>query len=201
MRSSRPNYLEAASRLASLLEAIHWHYESTEMSRFVGNSASQVEIAAGFTQAELRAMVDAIQRGDVPIPASKPTVEPVTSPEPAPETRRALRSVKWRDHNGRKRYGMQFEDCDLTPAAAQRGLHCGAVVPLTDERHSRLRGSRGGEHVNPNAPDLLDLDDEAATRLPHIDPVMASDPVRTAKFTALDRSNEARKVQIAVPRL
>ena len=51
-------------------------------------------------------------------------------------------------------------------------------------------------------PDLLDLDCEEATLPPHtIDQVMASDPVRTGTFTVLDRSKEARTVQISVPRL
>ena len=61
--------------------------------------------------------------------------------------------------------------------------------------------ARGGVHVNPNAVDLLDLDDEEATRPPHINPVMASDQLRTGNFTLLDRSKGARTVQISVPRL
>jgi hypothetical protein len=119
--------------------------------------------------------------------------------EPAPETRRlfALRSVKWRDADGRQRYGLQYEDHDLTPAAAQRGLGIGAVVALNDPRRKQLLGSRGGHHVDPNSRDLLDLDDEEATRPPHIAPVLASDPVlAAANFTPLDRG-PARVLKIA----
>jgi hypothetical protein len=49
--------------------------------------------------------------------------------------------------------------------------------------------------------DLLDLDDEKATRPPHIVPVMATDPLTSADFQVIDRSAEARTIKIAVPRL
>jgi hypothetical protein len=199
-----PEYLAGARRFADALELIHFpHYESREMAGFVRSAQAQVEIAAAMALQELRGMVTAIRDGAAPIPAPKPSIEPVAVTEPAPETRRlfALRSVKWRDANGRQRYGLQYQDHDLTPAAAQRGLRIGAVVALNDPRRKQLLGSRGGIHLDPNAVDITDLDDEEATRPPHIDPIMASDPLASADFRVIDRSAESRVLKIAVPRL
>jgi len=199
-----PDYLAGARRFADALELIHFpHYESREMAGFVRSGQAQVEIAAALALQELRGMVTAIRDGAAPIPAPKPSIEPAAVTEPAPETRRlfALRSVKWRDANGRQRYGLQYEDHDLTPAAAQRGLRIGAVVALDDPRRRELKGARGGVHVNPSAVDLLDLDDEEATRPPHVAPVMASDPLASADFRVIDCAAEARTIKIAVPRL
>src|SRR5262249_56048571 len=108
---------------------------------------------------------------------------------------------KGRERGGGKGLGLQFEGAVLPPAAAQRGLRMGALVPLDDPRRSQLRGARGGHHVDPNAPDLLDLDDEAATRPQYIAPLMASDPLASANFQVVDRSSERRKLMIEVPRL
>jgi hypothetical protein len=200
-----PDYLEAARRLADALESMHYsHYESTEMAAFIRNGQAQVEIAAAFALQELRATVELIKTGAAPIPREE-RPEPVAATEAAPETRRlfALRSIKWRDDaEGRQqRYGLQYQDHDLPIAAAMRGLRIGAVVPLTDPRRKQLLGSRGGHHVNPNAVDILDLDDEAATRPPHLQPILASDPVAQANITPFDRGVPERKLSTAGPRV
>jgi hypothetical protein len=56
------------------LQALHFHYEAGEMSRFVSNTTAQVEVAAGFTLAELRGAVNAIADSFAPIPP-KPSGE------------------------------------------------------------------------------------------------------------------------------
>jgi hypothetical protein len=122
--------------------------------------------------------------------------------ERAPETHRlfALRSVKWKDADCRKRIGLQFTDVDLPPAAAQRGQRCGALVPVTDPRRKNLLGARGGVHPDPNAPDIVDLDDEEATRPSQIAPVAVDPLLREANFTVIDR-DAARTGTISVARL
>jgi hypothetical protein len=202
IEAALPGYLEQSRALADALsEVSHFHFESGQMASFVQNAMGQIELAANFTLADLKTMPPAIRDGRQAIPR-EPEQAPVEMTEPTPETRRvfALRSVKWTDSNGEQRYGLQYEDADLTPAAAQRGLHIGAVVPLDDPRRKQLRGSRGGQHVNPSAVDLLDLDDEQATRPSHIAPVMASDPLASANFQVIDRG-AARTLKIEVPRL
>lgn len=82
--------------------------------------------------------------------------------------------------------------------AAQRALDKGIAVPVTDYRRAQLRGARGGD-FNRQAPDIVDLDagNEIADRLD-----VQPDPVlREANFTVLDRSAEARTIQIMVPEL
>jgi len=188
-----PVYLDAARQFAASLEAFHFHYEATELSRFIGNCASQAEIAAAFSLQELRGMMNAIATGSGPIPAAKPEAAPIAAPEPAPEVRRlfALRPIKWKDHAGRQQYGQQYEDCELPPATAAKALRCGAVVSLDDARRKQFRGSRGGEHVNPNAIDLLDLDAlEGWSGARHA----SFDPLVSANFVEVTRGPERRGV-------
>ncbi|WP_028165987.1 hypothetical protein [Bradyrhizobium elkanii] len=204
IEAALPKYLEESRAFADALSDVgHFHFESGQMAGFVQNTMGQIEIAANFTLAELKTMPDAVRDGRQTIPREEPEHEPVAPIEPVPETRRlfALRAITWRDHEGRQRYAQQYTDADLTPGAAQRGLRIGAVVPLDDHRRKRLHGARGGQHVNPNAIDLLDLDKEAATCLPNIPPAIASDPVASADFRIIDRSAETRTLTIEVPRL
>src|SRR5207237_2119270 len=134
-----------------------------------------------------------------------PSTEPVAAVEPVPPSQTVflLSSVKYRDQvSGQMRQALQYEDCELPVMLAHRALRCNAAVVLSDPRRRELHGARGGQHANPNATDIVDLDSEAATRPPHIDPITASDPVlRTANFREVDRSSEARTVSIAVRRL
>jgi hypothetical protein len=81
-----PDYLAAARRFADALEAVHFHFEATQIGRFVRDGQSQVDVAAAFATEELRAMVAAIRDGTAPIPVPKPSVEPVAAIEPAPRT-------------------------------------------------------------------------------------------------------------------
>jgi len=67
-----PEYPAAGHRFADVLEKLHFHFESAEMARFVGNTATQIEVAAGFALADLRGMVKAISDGRTPTPAAKP---------------------------------------------------------------------------------------------------------------------------------
>ncbi|WP_161534627.1 hypothetical protein [Bradyrhizobium sp. LCT2] len=190
-----PDYLAAGKRFADALEKLHFHHESGAMARFIGNTASQVEVAAGFALVELRGMVDAIHDGVAPIPA-KPVSASVPVPEPSPpvQTVFMMKSAKYRDHDGRSRFAGQWEDATMPVTAAQRALRLGVAVPVTDPRRAQLRGSRGGD-FNPRAPDVIDLDAvEEPKSLPHINPV-----VREASFTPLPTA-EPRTILINVPR-
>jgi hypothetical protein len=196
-----PVFLEAARRLVGAAEPIHFNFEMTQLAAFLSSTSSQAEVAAAFSLQELRGMVTAIAGGAAPIPPKKPEPVPVAVPEPVPETRRmfALRQIKWKDATGRQCYGQQFEDCDLPPATAAKALACGAVTSLGDDRRKQFRGSRGGHHVNPNMPDLLDLDAlegwSGARHASFDDPVL-----RQADFRVIDRRDE-RKIAFAVARL
>jgi hypothetical protein len=75
-------YLAAATDLAFALDALHFHFESTEMARFVRGDASQIEIAAGLALAELRAMVEQIATGSMSIPSAPPPEATVVAESP-----------------------------------------------------------------------------------------------------------------------
>lgn len=171
-------WLAASREFLASLDTVHWHFEISAMRQYIERCAGEVEIAAAFATEELRSMVGTIREGRQPIPSAKPEViEPkVIEPPPPTETVFMLKSVKF-SHDSRTRYAAQFEDFEMPLQYAQRALRCGAAVPMTDPRRRELHGARGGQHANPNALDIVDLDDEEATRSPHIAPILASDPV------------------------
>lgn len=186
-----PSYLEQSRALADALSKIgHWHFESGQMVGFVQNTMGQIEVAANFALAELKAMPDAIREGRQAIPGEP---APIAAPEPEPPTMTVfmMRSAHYRDHDGRKRFAGQWEDAIMPVATAQRALRQGVAVPVTDPKRAQLRGSRGGD-FEPRAADVVDLDAaEQPTTMVHTGPV----------FTVIDRSAEARTIQIEVPRL
>lgn len=191
-----PNYLEAARVLANALEPVQFHFEMTQLTTFVGNVSSQIEIAASLSMKELRSMVGAIHDGAAPIPGAKPAPAAVVEPPPPSMTVFMLRSAHYRDRDGRKHFVGQWEDAIMPVATAQRALRLRVAVPVADPRRTKLRGSRGGD-FNSRAPDVIDLDEavEEPTSLPHVNPVL-----RAANFTVIDRSAEARTIFIDVPR-
>ncbi|WP_439370831.1 hypothetical protein [Bradyrhizobium sp. DASA03120] len=194
-----PEYLHAGRSLAGALEAIDHNFEAAQIATFIHNGQAQVEIAAAFVVQELRNMVGAIRDGAAPIPTAKPDGRSAPAPEPAPPTMTVfmLRSARYLDGDGRKRFAGQWEDATLPVATAQRALRLGVAVAVTDPRRAQLRGARGGD-FNPKAPDVVDLDtvDDEPKPVSHVDPVL-----RDANFTVIDRSAEARTLQIEVPRL
>jgi hypothetical protein len=198
-----PAYLMAARKLADAVEAVaHFHYEANELGTVARNWAAQIEVAGAFAVAELRGMVEQIKTGAASIPPAKPKPAPVSAPEPTPETRRlfALRPIRWTDANGCVRSCLQYEDCDLTPAAAQRGLRIGAVCGLDDPRRKSLKGAHGGRHGNPDGPNICDLDaieDWSGAR--YIGPDV-NNVAPQVTFTPVDRGPE-RKMTIPVSRV
>jgi hypothetical protein len=199
IEAALPRYLEQSRALADALSKIgHWHFEGGQMAAFVQNTMGQIEIAANFTLAELNAMPDAIRRRRQAIPREL-ALTPVPEPEPPAATMTVfmLGSAHYRDHDGRKRFAGQWEDATMLAATAQRALNKGIAVAVTDPRRAQLRGARGGD-FNPDAPDVVDLDAvETSKRVLHV----KSDPaLREANFVVLDRSAEARTLQIEVPR-
>jgi hypothetical protein len=200
IEAALPGYLEQSRALADALSKIgDWHFESRQMSGFLQNTMGQIEIAANFALAELKNLPEAIRQGRQAIPREL-ALTPVPVPEPTLPTMTIfmLRSAHFRDHDGRKRFAGQWEDATMPVATAQRALDKGIAAAVTDPRRAQLRGARGGD-FNPKASDVIDLDAvEEPKAVPHIEP----DPVlRAANFIVLDRSAEARTIEIEVPRL
>jgi hypothetical protein len=79
--------------------------------------------------------------------------------------------------------------------AAQKAMRLGLAVTTADPRRVTPRGVRGGDFT-PNAPDVVDLD---AVEGPKAVSYIGADPLlREANFTEIDRSGEARTIQIDV---
>jgi hypothetical protein len=97
-------------------------------------------------------------------------------------------------------WSAPYEDCELPVQTAQRALRRDVAVPVTDPRRRDLKGARGGFHPDPRAPDIVDLDDDEATRLAHIEPMVVVDPgLAAANFRVIDSSSENRAIKVAGP--
>ena len=193
-----PNLLKSAREFAASLEAFHFHYEATELSRFIGNCASQAEIAAAFSLQELRGMTKQIANGSAPIPAPKPEAAPIAVPEPTPPTTAVfmLRSAHYRDHDGRKHFGGQYTDAIMPAPVAQKAMRLGLAVPVTDARRATLLGSRGGDYRS-DAVDVVDIDEAVEhSGVPYIGP---DNVIQQANF--IERRGPERRGTIEVQRV
>jgi hypothetical protein len=171
------------------------------MAQFVQNAAAQIELASNFVLAELKTMPERIKTGDAPMPR-EPVSEPVMVVVPPPPTQTVwmLRTAKFRDHAGLVQFARQFDDAEMPMETAQRALHRGVAVSVSDPRRRDLRGARGGDPVDPRAPDIVDLDDDEATGPAHIEPMVVVDPApAAANFRVIDRSSENRAIKVAGP--
>ncbi|WP_461327949.1 hypothetical protein [Bradyrhizobium huanghuaihaiense] len=198
VEAALPSYLSQSRNLAGALSEIgHFHFESSQMASFIQDAMTKIEIAANFALSDLKAMPHAIREGHQAIPG-QPTPAAFVVDERTPETQTVfmLRSTHYRDHDGRKRFAGQWDDATMPVATAQRALDKGIAVPLTDPRRAQLRGIRGGD-FDPKAADVIDLDavDDAASA------ATRDRALNDANFTIIDRSAEARTIQIEVPRL
>jgi hypothetical protein len=199
IEAALPGYLAQSRALADALsEVSYFHFESGQMAAFVQNAMGQIEIAANFTLAELKAMPDAIRQGRQAIPREL-ALTPVAVPEPPPTmTVFMRRSAHYRDHDGRPHFAGQYEDAVMPVPTAQRALGKGVAVPVTDPRRAQLRGARRSD-FRPLASDVIDLD---AAEEPENASGIGNDAVlRQINFIEIDRSAEARTVQITVPRV
>ena len=196
-----PKYGTQSRLLAgALAEVAGWHWESRNIETFVRNAVDQVDIAMSLVLAELKTIPSQIREGlsEIPREPPAPEPEPVAPTTPSTLTVFMMRSAKFRDAAGMMRTARQYDDAEMPVQTAQRALRRNVAVPVTDPRRANLKGARGGFHPDPRAPDIVDLDDEEATRPSQIASVTC-DP--HANFIVLDRSGENRTLQIAVPRL
>jgi hypothetical protein len=197
-----PEWLATSRAFSEALTAIGRlrHFESTEMARFIESATAQVEVAANFSLGKLKTWPNMIRSGQLPIPREEPKPVPVVA-EPAPETRRlfTLRSVRWTNDSGKLQVADQYTDVDLPERLAGRALRCGACISISDDRRKQHRGAHGGRgHPNPeHAVDLDAVDDASGARY-----AGPNDPVlrEAAAFTVIDRSADARVIQIAAGR-
>jgi hypothetical protein len=190
--------LSAMREVASaLLEIDHLSFEVGQLGQHLSGVAGEAEIAFAFVLPELGRFSVAVKDSSMAIPRRPKAVEPIAVIEPAPPTQALflLKSVKFRDHAGKVRFGGQYEDCEMPVQLAQRAMRYGAATTTSDPGHAQLRGARGGD-FNFAAPDVVDLDAiEEAKGMPYI----SSD--HTPLFTEIDRSAEARTISISVPRV
>lgn len=81
IEAALPIYLEKSRDLADALSEIGWHFETGQMASFIQSTMGQIEVAANFALADLKAMPDAIRCGQQAMP-QEPLPMPVVAPEP-----------------------------------------------------------------------------------------------------------------------
>ena len=185
----------------ALTEIAHAHFGADEMSKYVQSCMGQMETAANFHLGELKAMPQMIRDGRQAIPAEKWAPAPVAVPEqPRTQTVFLLRSVKYKDAAGKTVYATGLEDCEMPIEIAQRALRSGAAVTPSNPKRRELKGAKGGTHGDPSALNVTDLDAISDFSGAHY--AGPNDPVlREANFVEIDRSAEARVIQIAAGRV
>jgi hypothetical protein len=183
-----PAYLEAGRKFADALDAIHHHYETAQMAAFIRSTSSQVEVAHAFATQELRGMVKAVAEGSAPIPAPKPTPAPVVvEQKPPTQTVFMLKSARFTDHDGRRKFAGQWTDQALPAPIAERALRHGIAVPTTHQMRATHLGMRGSDYVA-DGPDVLDLDQLSDSSGAVYEPPGAqNDAVISANFKRVDR--------------
>lgn len=182
-----------------LMQLDHVSFEMGQLGQYLAGVAGEAEIALDFVMSDVRRSMTAVKDGRATIPRRPAPAEKLAAAQPEPPTMTVfmLRSAHYRDHNGRKRFGGQWEDVIMPAATARRALAKGIAVPVTDSRRAQLRGTRGGDFI-PQAADVVDLD---AVEKPSALKIEPSDPIlREAGFTVLDRSAETRTGEITVMR-
>src|SRR6185312_14951896 len=158
----------------ALSELAHWHFGADEMVKFLQSCMSQLEIAANFQLAELKAMPQMIRDGRQPLPPKKqPAPVAITEQPPPTMTVFMLKSARFRDHNGHKIFAGQFLDQAMPVALAQKAMRLGLAVTTADPIRATHHGARGGDY-RPDAIDVIDIDEaEEHSGVPFIGP----DPV------------------------
>jgi hypothetical protein len=62
-------WVRASRDLATALDAIHWHFESTQMAAFIRNATGEVESAAAMTADDLKHSIQLMRDGVLAIPS------------------------------------------------------------------------------------------------------------------------------------
>jgi hypothetical protein len=143
----------------ALSELAHWHFGCSEMSQFLQSCMGQMETAANFQLAELKAMPQFIRDGRQNIPAEKKPA-PVVKLEPPPPTMTVFmtRSARFRDHDGKKRFAGQYDDVIMPVATAQKAMRLGLAVTTADPIRATHRGARGNDY-RADGIDVVDIDE------------------------------------------
>ncbi len=152
--------------------------EATGVQNFALITRAEIPTAGDMIAALLRAHAAAVLNGTVPAVLPNPEAPFVELVIEKPETVRlfCMRAVKWTAADGTQHMAQRYQDADLTPPAASRGLAIGALVPLDSPVRKQHHGTWPG-HVRADICTDLDADG----------PVQGSvDPIDAA-FERVDR--------------
>ncbi len=106
-----------------------------------------------------KAMPGLVREGRQDIPPEKRPA-PVVKVEPPPATQMIfmVRSARYLDHEGKKRFAGQYEDAILPVATAQKAMRLGIAVTTADPIRATHRGARGNDY-RADGIDVVDIDD------------------------------------------
>ena len=97
-----------------------------------------------------------------------------------------IRSARYLDHEGRKRFAGQYDDAIMPVTTAQKAMRLGLAVTTADPRREQLRGVRGGDY-RPDGIDVVDIDAAEEHGGVHFIGPDKSDVIAQANFTEMPR--------------
>jgi hypothetical protein len=186
VETRRTVWLESTIDLIAALDAVApAQYEMGQVAGFLRNACSEVEMALDVGVPNLRASVEAIRDGHMPIPKDAPVIEakPLAPAKPTLTAVFATHALTWIDENGSQRIIGKWRDIELPEPAAAFALQARLAVLPNDPMCSKSRGQSPG-HPEPSW--LNNLDTKIGPNIQGVPPV---DPIRSSAgpFTVVDR--------------
>jgi hypothetical protein len=181
-------WLESTPDLIAALDAVApAHSEMGQVAGFLRNARGEVEMALDVGVPNLRAFVDAIRDGHMPIPKDAPVIEtkPLALAKPKVTAVFATHALTWIDENGSQRIVGKWRDVELPEVAATFALQVRLAVLPSDPMCAKSRGQSPG---HPEVSWLNNLDTKVGPNIPgNGEGTSAFDPINGGPFTVVDR--------------
>ena len=141
-------------------------YDCGAISRYAETATAEIELAAGFALAGVRAIAQAISNGDRRIPKRQTEqTAPALLPSPEPlEGIFLVRSIAYTNSAGTLFTEPANFDVALPPAVAAQARECGAAIEKTSERAKKIRAGQREPKLSPVLERCICLDDGAKAK-------------------------------------
>jgi hypothetical protein len=158
--------------------------DAVGLHTFLESSGWQIGPAVELVAEVTRLYARQVLEGSVPATLPQSTPAPALPAVVAQPTTRhvfSVRNIKWSDEAGLRVLAAGFE-CDLPPAAAERGLKTGAVTLIGSNAWRTLKGTRPITHPAPGRCESLDDGDHAVAE-PNVAAQSQHEPTLHSGFT------------------
>jgi len=164
---------ETRALAASLKKYESFRTECSGIAEFIGNCATESELALSVSIPDLRSAASAVLEGREKAPVAPGVVIALVKPAPAPTTKRMFltQSLAWFDAKGDKHRGAAMNDAELPVHLIAKANSFGAVHELNSDMRKKNGGSRTS--ALPQWSDCKWLNDDPRTKS-NVAPIMSS---------------------------